>query len=218
MDNQQGNGTMLDIAYTVGFFLGDGGLYCQPLRNAWRVIFTKQDRECVDLVRAQILAEFQVAGNVRLDSGGVSWKLEVYSKKLYEFLAFNTAFRTQIPQEFFAADEAVTKELLAGLFDSDGAVTYTEAEGRPRWQLQFTSTERHLAEGVHALVSRFGVRPNAIVGVDTKHKRVYHVRPNMLDFYKAGLYFRSERKQKRLLDYIKHVHASETLYADAREA
>jgi hypothetical protein len=218
MDDQQGNETLVGAAYTVGFFLGDGGLYCQPLRNAWRIVFTKQDLECVERVQAQVWREFDLRGNMRMDSGGVSWKLEFYSKKLYDFLAFNTAFRTQIPQDYFFMEGEPLQELLAGLFDSDGSVTYTEAEGYPRWQLQFTSTERHLAEGVHALVERFGVRPNRIVEVDTKHKRVYHVRPNMLDFYNAGLYFRSERKQRRLQDYINHVHASETLYADAREA
>lgn len=215
MDNQQGNETLFDMAYALGFFLGDGSLYTQPKRNAWRVSLTKQDKECVERAAEQLRKYSGKAGNLRLDTAGVAWKFEIYSKDLYDFLTLNTYMRSRVPQEFFEAPREAKIELLAGLFDSDGSVTYTESQGYPRWQLQFTSTERHLVEAVSGLCGQLRVRANGIIEVDTKHKRVYHVRPNMLDFWKAGCVFYSQRKQTRLVEYIKHVHASETLYTGA---
>ena len=207
MGNQQENETFEKMAYVIGFFLGDGGLYKQLERNAYRVHFTKMDRECLETVMS-------VLGQKTVRKHGPSLRIEYYDRKLFEFLAFNTEFRTTVPYQYINAPEHVVKELVAGLMDSDGSVTHTESEGYDRWQLHFTSTERKLMEAMQHLLRKHGVDVGKVTTVDNPGRRMaMHIRPNLKQFAERGFYFRNLRKMQRLNDYMQKVHASETLYA-----
>ncbi|NJM09626.1 MAG: hypothetical protein HC883_01610 [Bdellovibrionaceae bacterium] len=207
MGNQQENETLAKMAYVIGFFLGDGGLYRQLDRDAYRIHFTKMDIECLEAV-------MHVLGRKTIRKHGSSFRIEYYGKDLYEFLAFNTEFRTVVPYQYITASEHVVKELVAGLMDSDGSVTHTESEGYDRWQLSFTNTERKLMEAMQHFLRKSGVDAGKITTVaNPGHRMVMHIRPNLKQFAERGFYFRNLRKMQRLNDYMQKVHASETLYA-----
>jgi hypothetical protein len=202
------------FAYVFGFFLGDGSLVCKKGTSAREVRFGKPDVECLQKVVDTIMLGFGKKPSVwteRLKSGLDFHRVSFCSTRVFDFLAINTGHRSYVPEYYFTASKPIQKELIAGLMDSDGSVNKTESEGYPRWQLQFTSTSERLVSDIRGLLSMQKVRVNGVVRVDTPRKVAYHVRPNLLDFAK-NCYFCCKRKQDRVIDYMRHVHASETLY------
>lgn len=219
-----------DLAYAVGFFLGDGSLYSGPFissRNGKTyfhndVIFVKSDIEPIERVQAQIAEVFGRSYKVQtriLPSGQKHWTLTAHHRQIFEFFAVNTAMRQEIPAHYFGASREVKLELARGLMDSDGHCAEFIDRHDPkyeikRWQLGYSGTKLAIVQGLAAILQSLKIR----VGVISPAKKAgyqdcYIIHPNLRDFHQSGLFFYATRKQARVDRYLEHVLGSETLHA-----
>lgn len=206
MDNQQDE--FAELAYSVGFFLGDGTLYCAKSRGSYQVRFEKPDLECLQKVSGQMAKVFGNGGNIssrqrpswRTGKMGVEvHQLIVCSRDAHDWLASATLMRRVVPSEYFSMPVGVQKEVLAGLMDADGSA---EVSKLGYVTIRFTNCELPLIDGVRGLAESIGI-PCGEVVPDLRHKRVnYRMTLNTRSFAEK-MYFCSERKNARLQAYRK---------------
>jgi hypothetical protein len=131
--------------YAIGAWLGDG--------TASAATLTCYDPEIVDNIRASGI-------DVTATGTPMRWQLTVPGTRRRKLDGFQPRLRAlgvlnnkHIPTEYLRASEQQRRALLAGLLDTDGTVS--PAGG----QIQYTSTNRRLAEDVLELVASLGYRP-----------------------------------------------------------
>lgn len=228
MDNQQrkSHEVIENLAYTIGFFLGDGCLSSYPFTSSRNgrtyykndVAFGKPDLEVLEKVQRQIADAFgKEYGIVKrtLRSGSKYYELTAHRRDIFDFFAVNTRMKAEIPPVLFGASQECRRELLSGLFDSDGHVSQFEDSGRKRWQLGFSNNNRKLVEDTASLLQKLGVRVGRISeGHKAGYVTTYMIHPNLRDWHENGFRFVSRRRQSRVDDYIAHVTGSETVYAE----
>lgn len=214
-----------DLAYSFGAFLGDGWLdYQDHGHGAWFVTgWACMDRDIIERVQEQVNANFNRNYKLQeyaLKTGTRMYKIAATCQAVYFTFMTPTKVRTIIPEAFRNAPIEVVRELIAGLFDTDGSIRETQSLNgsktgyNTRWQLSFGSTSRELVEDTAALLQRHGVKVGKI-GEETRahYKTVYKIQPNLRSFLDAGFYFCCQRKAERLRRYL--GIASETLHTDA---
>lgn len=211
-------------AYSVGQVLGDGHIqsYRVQKKGKWyplqMVRIGTEDRDALERVRDEVEAVFGPKYAIMdyrvLKSGKVFYQVHLYRRDIFDFFAINTAMKTKIPDMYFSAPDAVKKELIAGLLDSDGYVSHRKFANHEQWIVGFANTKRELVEGMAALLKSLGVKVGKI-GETTKgeYRVVYRIAPNIRSFVEAGCYFRVARKAKKLNDCLDYMLGSETMYA-----
>lgn len=213
-----------ELAYTVGFFLGDGSLYSGPFistRNGKTyyhndVVFGCGDLDAIERVQSQIELVFGKRYNIQhriLNTGSTYYVLSTHRRPIFNFFSVNTAMRTVIPHYYFGASPEVRKELCSGLMDSDGHCMETVLPGGgPRWQLGFSNGNLGLVQDTASIMQKLGVKVgNLTASKKAGFKDVHILHPNARSFYENGFRFHVARKQARLDRYVAHVLGSETL-------
>ena len=206
------------LAYSVGFFMGDGCLSAYPDSKSGKIYhsvrFGKPDCNVLERVRDQIKDVFGKEYRVRariLKSGMQYYVMDVYSKDIFDFFAVNTCMKAALPQEYFSAPEEIRREVLRGLFDSDGHVAEFMDGSIHRWQVGFSNTNLPLVQTVASMMQRIGVKVGVISEMKkTGYRICYGVKPNIRSFIDAGLFFYSRRRQDKIDRYLAHMCAPET--------
>lgn len=204
MDNQQDE--FEELAYSVGFFLGDGSLYCAKTRRSFQVRFEKPDLECLEKVSAQLAKVFGNGGNIYSRQkaswrtgklGVVTHQLVVCSREAHDWLAVNTLMRSRLPDVYFSSPAEIQREVLAGFIDSDGSVEVSKAGYTT---VRFTNCELAIVGAVRGLAENLGI-PCGDVIQDLRHKRVgYRMTLNTKSFAES-VRLTSQRKEARLEAY-----------------
>jgi len=214
------------LAYTIGFFLGDGCLTSYPFKSSSNgrtyykndVVFVSSDLESLEKAHEQIADVFGKSyAFVRrtLKSGTPHWNFCAHRRDIFDFFAVNTAMRKEIPKYYFSAEASVQKELIAGLMDTDGHCTRTTGgSGLPRWQIGFSNGNLGLVQDVASILQKHNVSVGAITeGRKAGYKSMWIIHPNIRQYIDRGFGFSVLRKQQRLNDYVSHVSGSETTMA-----
>lgn len=214
------------LAYTVGFFLGDGSLCCAPFKSTKNgkiyfhndVVFGCGDLDAIERVQQQLVSVFGKKYSIqhrRLNTGSIYYVLTAHRREIFNFFAINTSHRQAIPKYYFGAEPEIRKELCAGLMDSDGHCTETTLpDGRMRWQLGFSNGNLGLVQDTASIMQKLGVKVgNLTASKKAGFKDVHILHPNMKDFCLAEMRFHVKRKQDRLERYKSRVLGSETLRA-----
>lgn len=217
-----------ELAYSVGFFLGDGSLYAGPFISPGNgktyykndVVFVCSDLEPVQRVQVQIETVFGKRYNMvtrTLPSGLPHYSLTAHRRPIFEFFSVNTAMRQEIPSYYFSAAPETKRELLRGLLDTDGFVaefvdrSRGPGRGIKRWQVGFCNGKLAIVQGVASIMQTIGIRVGKITTMrKAGYRDVYGIHPNPRSFQEAGMFFYASRKQARLNRYLEHVLGSET--------
>lgn len=221
------------LAYSVGFFLGDGCLYSGPfvsIRNGKTyyhndVIFVCSDVEPVERVQAQIESVFGKRYNMQtriLPSGTPHYTLSAHRREIFDFFSVNTAMRFEIPKFYHSANKETKLELCRGLMDTDGFSAEwidTTLDKRvnkryavKRWQIGFSNGKLPIVQGFASIMQSIGVKVGKICTQQKSgYRDMYCVHPNSRSFHEAGMFFYASRKQAKFDRYVAHVLGSQTL-------
>lgn len=132
----------LDLnAYSVGFILGDGCLkyatrQFKPSHNIthhYAITASKPDKDCIEHVVSELQRYHKniiTIGEPALGKGRTQqmYKLGIVNKDLWETFYYYTDGKKRIPDYYFTASRGVRLDLLRGLMDSDGHVSYAKEE------------------------------------------------------------------------------------------
>jgi len=216
------------LAYSVGFFLGDGSLYSGPFissRNGKTyyhndVVFVCSDLEPVQRVQDQIEATFGKRYNMQtrtLPSGRPHYSMSAHRREIFDFFSVNTAMRGEIPPYYFSAPKDVKLELCRGLMDTDGFsaefVDGTDPRYQiKRWMVGFSNGKLPIIQGLAAIAQSLGIKIGKIsTAKKAGYQDVFIIRMNPRSFHEAGMFFYASRKQAKFNRYLEHVLGSETL-------
>jgi len=212
-------------AYSIGAFLGDGSFRFVPGSgngSCYVTEVTTMDKEVPERVAKEVNDSFETNYKImerKTPKGTKMYIFRAYKKVVQEYFRLMTDNRHSVPKEILEGSRQVKLDFLAGIFDTDGSVKFTETwngsrtKKNPRWQLGFTNTVPEMVMGVGALLHGLGVKVGKFHIVPRGGYRTqYAIYPNIKDFIKAGCYFQASRKEKRLHDYLNHVLGSETMH------
>lgn len=216
-----------ELAYSVGFFLGDGALYAGMKKATSNgkfydhkyVHFGCSDLDAIVRVQDQIEEVYGKRYNMytyALPSGLPHHVLKPCRKDIFDFFAVNTSWRQEIPQHYFSASREVKLELCRGLMDTDGSCAETIDKNTkcPRWILSFSGNKKQIVAGFASIMQSVGVKMGQICSpTRTGYKDMYYVHPNPRSFHEAGMSFHASRKQAKFDRYVARVLGSETLRA-----
>jgi hypothetical protein len=217
-----------ELAYAVGFFLGDGCLYSGPFVSARNgktyyhndVVFVCSDLEPVERARTQIEQVFGKKYNMQtriLPSGKPHYVFTAHRREIFDFFSVNTAMRQEIPAYYFSASKETKLEFCRGLMDTDGysAEFVDNTDKRyhiKRWMIGFTNGKLNLVQGFASIMQSVGVKVGKIsTQVKAGYRDTYCVCPNIRSYHDAGMFFYASRKQAKLDRYLEHMVGSETL-------
>lgn len=213
-------------AYSIGAILGDGHMRFIPSygNGSWYVTeVASMDRE----ISLRVANEFNGAFGTgykpiqkRLPNGSTLFIARASKKIIYDFFDALTNKKQGAPIEIVRGSKQMKLDFLAGIFDTDGTVKFTEAwngsrtKKNPRWQMGFSNTIPQMVEDTAAILHSLGVKVGSISTYKRSggYRTVYAIHPNIRSFMDAGCYFYVVRKQRRLNDYLSHVLGSETMY------
>lgn len=207
-------------AYSIGAILGDGHMRYIPSYGNGSWYSTELASMDIEIMN-RFLYELHSAFGKKyamftkiLKSNTLFYTVRASSKHIYKFFWYSTSGKQEIPLEIFQSDDSTKRNLVAGLFDTDGTVKFTHSDkGIPRWQLGFANTKLAIVESLASLLSSFNVRVGSVqLTKRGSYRTIYGIHPNIRDFIDAGFYFQASRKQNRLVDYLSHVSGSETMY------
>lgn len=218
-----------NLAYTVGFLLGDGSLDCCPYKDSNgkkrfhnSVVFVCSDPEPIKRVQDQLEVVFgrKYSINSRiLKSGLEHWRIAIGRRDAFDWFSINTNWKNEVPKYYFGADPEVKKEVIRGLMDSDGHCAefvdrFKTEKGVKRWTVGFSNNKIEIINNCAALMQSVGCKVGKITeGKKKGYRTTYIIRPNPRSFHESGLSFYATRKQEKFDRYVEHVIGSETLRA-----
>jgi len=213
-------------AYSIGAVLGDGCMRYIPSygNGSWYTVeISGMDIEVLERFSKEIENVFGVTYPIMsrfLKSGIEFYTVRTSRKVIYDYFDAFTHDKEEVPIEIIRSSDEVKRAFIAGLFDTDGTVKYTETwngtrtKKNPRWQLGFSNTKLRLVESAASILVSMGVRVGKINTYQRGgYRTIYAIHPNLRNFIEARFYFQASRKQRRLEDYLYHVLGSETMHA-----
>lgn len=214
MDNQQAEleHAFDELAYVLGFLLGDGSLY-RTAKGERVLAFACGDIECLEAVAMDLGMTFglQPLGTPKMRTGCFELRYGAEAKDVWDFFFAVTEAKHSFPKYYFSAVETVQKDLLAGLWDSDGCVSKSRNGDRSQYRAEFVAKKYELVGQVKDLLRKLRIR----VGEPTTMRKLsyadtFKVRPNMRDFAEARIPLRCRRKARRVEEFLE---ASQAMYA-----
>jgi len=150
----------VDLAWLIGFTLGDGSFGYVPALRQNRVRWFSGTRDVLDRVRAA-LAVHGIDVAIQSDPRGKGLVLATLSRSLVYWLREACGLpgngrkdaTIRVPEHIGKSPLPVVRAFVAGLMDSDGHV---ERDGSP----SYTTASEDMARDVAALVSLLGYRPS----------------------------------------------------------
>lgn len=224
MDNQQRN-VLDDIAYSVGFLLGDGCLYADPFNGDYRIQWATMDVECLERIKAEMETDRPISPI----PGKNASLLSIYCHEMWRAFVDMTGYKKLVPEYYFDSDKEVVLDVIAGMLDSDGSIKERKIQhdlktgSKEYWNyaLEFYNNEPGLIHGFTKLCKIAGIRTNNVRQYTTQSGKIgYSVSVVLRDFVKHGGYFHCKRKQARLDRFKERIlkqptHRSETKPGDA---
>jgi LAGLIDADG-like domain len=211
-----------DLAYSFGFFLGDGSFGISKRERDGNtyfesfIVFADSDADTVARVNQELTKIFGRSYSVLerdTPKGTRMYQLVIRRDDVVNMFGLLTAFRMRIPQYYFGAERVIKIEFLRGCLDTDGYISERDFGSYKRWSVGFANTNLSLVQGVAAIMQSLGVQVGKI-GESRKgeYRSCYRISPNIKSFLEAGLGFYSARKAQKLQNYMNYVAGSETLY------
>lgn len=198
-------GSLEDLAYVLGAFLGDGSAE-QKAHSGCAVAIRCCDKEiitrCYFAVHHRyngrfkgMLKEHPPAANANLEQYGVTW----YNKEFYELvIEFVGDYKLRLPYFIWSATRECQLSMLAGLFDTDGSIGVMGAL-RIAGTKPFVAQVRYLLESAGIEVSNINLERED----DEVRKPILRIYVNLDSAITKGFYFRCWRKQYRLEQFAK---------------
>jgi len=214
-----------NLAYSVGFFLGDGSLSNAPFTSTRNgktyfhndVVFVCSDKEPIERVQFQLENVFGKKYSITertLKSGILHWRITAHKRDIFDWFSVNTNWKNEVPGYYFSASKEVKKELIRGLMDSDGHCAEFTDNGNKRWTVGFSNNKIEIINNCAALMQMVGIKVGKIAeGHKKGYRTTYMIRPNPRSFHESGMFFYASRKQEKFDRYVEHVIGSETLRA-----
>lgn len=212
-------------AYSIGAVLGDGHMRFIPNygNGSWyQVELSGMDIEIIERFKNEVFNIFSREYSIftkTLKSGTKFYTIRTSTKIIHDFFWSITLGKREIPVEIVRSNEKTKRDFVAGLFDTDGTVKFTETWNgsknakNPRWQLGFSNTILNIVESLASILASMKVKVGNIQTYERGgYRTIYAIHPNIRSFIDAGFYFHCKRKQQRLIDYLNHVVGSETMY------
>jgi DNA-binding transcriptional regulator WhiA len=199
----------------IGAYLGDGYIYRK--NRKYQIGFTGNivtDKEYFDYLRDLLLKEFSKEVIPKERSGGL--RITFYSKKVCEFLLDEIGLphgegkceKAFIPNNIIS-DWGLCKNLIRGLFDTDGSVFVSKKPRLKKYpSIELTTCSKKLVEQVKEILEKQGFRVSNIWSFDSKKsKRTgYRVGLNGQDNLKRWINeigFSNPWKMQRAISYLK---------------
>jgi intein/homing endonuclease len=219
-----------DLLYITGLLLGDGSLAVRMgdsistsgIRRSVR--FAKIDHDVVIYFKNIIENHFGGNYNIFHDKENNVYEYSNYSSDAFEYLSIMTGFKNRFPDDLKVASKEERLSFLAGLLDSDGFASLTHsperldkkgrvAKARDQFRMGFTNTR--FIDEFHDLLDKLGIKygttwinahqTDTIKGRKVgKQKTRFTVPINAMSFAEQGGFFRSKRKQDRLISYLEY--------------
>jgi hypothetical protein len=197
------------FAYFLGAFLGDG--HCTYKRRIkTRTMVSCGDKEiitrCYFAVLERYGEEFRGKLYVRPPRKGVAiteYNVVWHKKQFNELmLALVGNYKLHLPKYIWGADKRIKLEMLAGLFDTDGSISYGETYSTHK--LTFSGTLPFVVEIPELLDSlEMSWGCSLIHEDDAVRKPALTIRVDLDSAINSGFYFRCRRKQYRLRQYAR---------------
>lgn len=203
MDNQQ---VELDrLAYAVGFILGDGSLFVSSQGKTVTDLVCG-DVECVERVQKALEDVFGAHGFAQTtDTRNPSvpvFGCRSVRRDVFEWFFYNTFGKTEVPKYYFSSERLVRAEVLAGLWDSDGSVSFSKNGHRMQYRAEFVNKKLGLVEAAASLLRLQGIRVGEITTMNkVGYASTYKIRPNIADFAAKGV-LHCKRKALRIAQYL----------------
>lgn len=207
-------------AYLLGAYLTDGTVSAND--NGWKQFRLTVKDESFAVAVYNVIS---VVGHkdprlyVRSPWGGPNTPCgyDVYcgDQDLCCWLEEQTWYKQVVPASIVEADRIIQLAFLAGVMDGDGYICYgkpsTKAGPNGQWIVGLGACGAWVLQ-VRYLMQQLGVQCGE-VRLESKGRRtpLWRFTVNKGSFVRAGLYFRNERKQQRLEDFVhKVIRSSET--------
>lgn len=206
-----------ELAYVLGVYLTDGSLSS----NGWngksfqlKVIdkdFAEFTLKCIKKLIPSCSANVYLQkGRDRVwNNGKVSkcqdqYCINIGFNKFSSFFEDQTGSKHHIPVSMWNADLPIKKWFIAGLMDGDG---YISLHARPNKSIQTTIGMGGVSEGwiweFQKLLQEMGISTNKpFIETKNRNKPFVSFTINLEHFIGKGLFFKIERKQKRLNNLI----------------
>lgn len=220
MDDQQRN-VLDDIAYSIGFLLGDGCLYSNPFNGDYRIQWATMDVECLEKIKA----EMETDRPIKPIAGKNASLLSIHCHEMWRAFVDLTGYKKLVPEYYFKdCDKDVILDVIAGMLDSDGSVKERKIKHNLKsgekeywnYALEFYNNEPGLIAGFTKLCKLAGIRTNNVRQLVSQSGRIaYSVSVVLRDFVKHGGRLYCKRKQARLDRFCERIlkqptHRSET--------
>lgn len=218
MDNQHGNVLQImakyfePMAYSIGAMTGDGSVkkYLRQdaqgkLHTAYNASICGMDKECLDRVCYEVdsLFDKDFRPIPYVGSKGVQmYRSGFGSRVTYDFFNYFIGDKLYLADEVFRSSKKAQRSFIAGLFDTDGWITYSKGY----YRLGYASRHRTFVEDVARLLMKSGVKVGKInEDVSGYGTVMYRITPNLRSFIDLGFYFLISRKDDRVQAYVKSM-------------
>lgn len=207
MTNGQSDGK--SFAYLIGVYLGDGCVTTINGKDRFRL--NTIDKDFADATASAIETltgkSYAVCGpymDKRFSKSRPQYQIACYDASLCARLKAETNGKLMMPAWIFDAEHDVRLAFIAGLFDSEGFVSYNPQNWtNRRFFMGFKSCDVWVPEFVKLLEST-GIRIGKLMTEEPRkahYKRPWSFRVKMQSWIDAGAYFNCSRKQSRVEEW-----------------
>ena len=205
-----------ELAYVAGVYLGDGCVvFSTKYRNYYFALnatdkdFVQETARCVGKVLEKDVPIFE--DKWHRDRGNYPlFKTVAYGKDFAGWLHRSCHGKNRIPKWIKTASRDIKLAFVAGVMDSEGSVWNfgQRLDGKPKGTSVSFYNSEPWRKGFIKLIEKLGVvvlrvRKKPKWNGSKRHTRCYDF--NMISFVTSGCYFKIERKQRILRDWISRI-------------
>ncbi len=200
-----------ELFYLLGAYLGDGFVSTKDYQ--YELNITSNDDEILNRFKNY----FKPSCKCIYPKNGDTKYFRIYSKKIKDFFKYlglgEKAISKNIPLKLRCIPKKYMKQLLSGLFDTDGSIYHNKDKNYA--EIALSTSSRELAKQVQLILFNFGINCSIhtekargkikICGIDTVGRESYKVRitgaENQLNF-KNEINFQLKRKKDKLEKFL----------------
>ncbi|MCD6484177.1 MAG: hypothetical protein J7L47_03585, partial [Candidatus Odinarchaeota archaeon] len=211
-----------DLAYLVGYFLGDGSL--GRSKDKLRIRFFDSSNEFLEEIAALLKKLTGVSYSICKDHRSENnYYITIYNQKLIEQIKTLTELEPSIekatimkmPKFVWKSTKDIIFSFIAGLIDSDGYVS------KNKYKVSYSTASKEFAYDLATLLSLFGFRTSLRTRAPRKlnWSSTYEVAIEGIDqlarFYELiGNKMKNPTRRKRIEEHIAHKQTSRSAFVD----
>lgn len=196
-------------AYLLGCYFGDASVFKKG--NTYAYSFECIDKEFIDKVASCLQDFVNREVHVHQRTGTNKYYLQVSSKDFKMFID-DTAGCRYIPEYVYHWDDALKREFLEGVLDSDGWISQrSNPNGNCNWQMGYGTTYSWTYD-IKKMLQSFGIVCCKMREIPTKNKVQLNFTINIQSFIESGFKFNIIRKQTKVNAYREKRMKSQRLY------